>query len=134
MNTKDYHNYVIKFSFICCRPTHKVYNLNSLVFNLFYHFEICHFQDPVDPVEACHGLRGIITQYKIRFQSGNTDNVKIARCTAGRCNHTFKPPSNPPASYDNVSVAAENVVGMGPSRTCTAQAISEWQCYYVLVD
>ena len=82
----------------------------------------------MSPVEACHGPRGVITQYQTRFQSGsvvNTENVNIARCADGRCSHTFKPPSNPPASYDNVSVAAENVVGVGAARTCTAQPVSE---------
>ena len=53
------------------------------------------------------------------------ENVNIARCTAGRCSYTFKPPSNPPSSYDSVSVAAKNVVGVGDARTCTAQPISE---------
>ena len=37
----------------------------------------------------------------------------------------FVPPSNPPSSYDHVSVAAENIVGVGAARTCTAQTISE---------
>ena len=84
----------------------------------------------MSPVEACHGLRGVITQYQTRFQSGsvvNTENVNIGRCTAGRCSHIFEPPSNPPSSYDSVSVATENVVGVGAARTCTAQPISEWQ-------
>ena len=90
---------------------------------------VCCFQDPIDPVEACQGPRGVITQYQTRFQSGsfvNTDNVNIARCTGGRCSHPFEPPSNPPSSYDNVSVAAENVVGVGAGRTCTTQPISKW--------
>ena len=51
--------------------------------------------------------------------------MNIARCTAGRCGHTFEPPSNPPSSYDSVSVAAENVVGVGAARICTTQTISE---------
>ena len=55
----------------------------------------------------------------------DTEDVNTARCTAGRCSHTFEPPSNPPSSYDSVSVAAENVVGVGATRTCTAQTISE---------
>ena len=38
-----------------------------------------------------------------------------------RCIYTFELSSNPPSSYDSVSVAAENVVGVGPARTCTAQ-------------
>ena len=79
-------------------------------------------------MEACQGPRGVITQYQIRFQSGstvNTENVNIARCTAGRCSHTFQPPSNPPSSFDSVSVAAENVVGQGAVTKCTANPISE---------
>ena len=94
-------------------------------------FFIWCFQDPLDPVEACQGPRGVITQYQIRFQSGstvNTENVNIARCTAGRCSHTFQPPSNLPSSFDSVSVAAENVVGQGAAAKCTAQSISEWRC------
>ena len=35
------------------------------------------------------------------------------------------PPSIPPSSYDSVSVAAENLVGVGAARTCTTQPISE---------
>ena len=76
-------------------------------------------QDPLDSVEACKGPRGVITQYQTRFQSGstvNTENVNIARCNAGRCSHTFEPPSNPPTSYDSVSVVAENVVGGGTCK------------------
>ena len=85
-------------------------------------------QDPIDPGEGCPGITGNITQYQISFQSGSvvaTENVNITRCTVGRCNYTFEPPSNPPLSYDSVSVTAENVVGVGTARTCTAQTISE---------
>ena len=86
-----------------------------------FHF----FQDPEDP---CPDVTGDITQYQIRFQSGSlstTEIVNIARCIARRCSHTFVPPSNPPSSYDSVSVAAVNVVGVGTARTCTTQTISE---------
>ena len=86
------------------------------------------FQDPVDPGEECPGPNGNITRYLISFQNGSfvaTENVNIAGCTAGKCSHTFEPPSNPPSSYDSVSVVAENVVGVGTPRTCTAQNISE---------
>ena len=80
-------------------------------------------------MEACKGPRGIITQYQIRFQSGSfvdAINVNITGCTAGRCivtllNHR----QNSPSSYESVSVAAENVVGVGAARKCTAQPISE---------
>ena len=85
-------------------------------------------QDPIDPGEGCPGITGNIEQYQISFQTGflvNTVNVNITRCTAGRCSYTFEPPSNPPSSYDSVSVAAENVVGVGAARTCATQTISE---------
>ena len=84
------------------------------------------FQDLVDPREACQDPSGSITQYQISFQTGSvvvTESVNIARYTVGRCSHTFVPPSNPPSSYDSVSVAAENVVGVGVARTCTTQTI-----------
>ena len=84
-------------------------------------------QDPHSG-EACPGISGNTTQYQIRFQVGSvvaTENVNIDSCTAGRCSHTFEPPLNPPSSYDSVSVAAENVVGVGAARPCTAQTISE---------
>ena len=55
----------------------------------------------------------------------DTENVSIAACTARKCSHTFNLSSNVPASYDSVSVAAVNVVGVGPARTCTMQTISE---------
>ena len=82
----------------------------------------------MDTREACQRPRGDITQYQIRFQTGSvvvTENVNIAECKTRKCNHTFEPPSNPPSSYDSVSVAAENVVGVGAARTCTTQPISE---------
>ena len=81
----------------------------------------------MDPGEACPGPTGDITQYQISFQTGSvvvTESVNIARCTTGRCSHTFEPPSNPPSSYDSVSVAAENVVGIGAARNLTIQPIS----------
>ena len=79
-------------------------------------------------MEPCPDVTGNITQYQIRFQTGSvvaTEIVNIARCTAGRCSYTFELPSNPPSSYDSVSVAAENVVGVGAARTCTTQTISK---------
>ena len=78
---------------------------------------------------ACLGPMGNITQYQISFQTGSvvaTKNVNITRCTAGKCSHTFEPPSNPLSRYDSVSVAAENVVGVGAAKTCTAQTISKF--------
>ena len=82
--------------------------------------------DP-DPAGACPGPTGNITQYQISFQTGSmvTKIVPIASCAAGRCNCSFEPPSNLPSTYDSVSVAAENVVGVGAARTCTNQTISE---------
>ena len=76
-------------------------------------------------MDPCAGVSGKITQYQISFQTGSVVVTDIARCTAGRCSHTFEPPSNPPSSYDSVSVAAENVVGVGAARNCTTQPISE---------
>ena len=76
----------------------------------------------------CQGPGGGVTQYQIRFQIGSVgaaEDVSIAECTAGRCSHNFMPPSNPPSSYDSVSVAAENMVRVGAARTCTTQPISE---------
>ena len=52
-----------------------------------------------------------------------TEIVNISVCTAGRCSHTFVPPSNPPSSYDSVSVVAENVVGVGAARNLITQPI-----------
>ena len=79
-------------------------------------------------MEPCPGVSGDITQYQISFQTGSvvvTENVNTARCTGGRCSHTFEIPSNPSSSYDSVSVAAKNVMGVGAARTCTSQPISE---------
>ena len=96
--------------------------------NVFFLYVILFlFQDPVDP---CPNVTGAITQYTISFQTGSivaTENVNIASCRAGRCSYTFEPPTNPPSNYDSVSVAAENVVGVGAARTCTTQPISELQ-------
>ena len=78
-------------------------------------------------MDPCPGVTGDIRQYQISFQTGSVENVSIARCTAERCSHTFVPSSNSPSSYDSVSVAAENVVGVGAARTCTTQTISELQ-------
>ena len=92
--------------------------------------------DP-DPRNTCPVTSGNVTQYRISFQSGSVvymQSVSLARCTAGRCSHTFDPPSNPPSSYDSVSVAAENVVGVGAARTCTAQGISEFNFIIVYVS
>ena len=91
------------------------------------------FQDPLDPVEACPGPSGNITQYQISFQTGSvvyTQNVDPSDCTAGICGHTFRPASDllngsVPSSYDNMLVIAENVVGVGTVRTCTEHPISE---------
>ena len=52
-----------------------------------------------------------------------TENVNIAKCTAGRCSYIFEPPSNPLSSYDSVSVAAVNVVGVGAKRNLITQPI-----------
>ena len=97
-------------------------------------------QDPVDsdPGEICLGSSGTLTQYQISFQTGSIINyifnVSTTMCTAGSCSHTFEPPSNPPSSYDSVSVAAENVVGVGAARTCTTQTISELSIIMLYFD
>ena len=55
-----------------------------------------------------------------------TVNVNVTACTAGKCSHTFNLSSDSvPSRFDSVSVAAENVVGVGPARTCPTQPISE---------
>ena len=80
----------------------------------------------MDTGEACPS--GDIIQYQINFLTGfvvDTENVNISRCIDRRCSYTFEPPSNPPPSYDSVSVAAENVVGEGTARICTTQTISK---------
>ena len=87
-------------------------------------------QDPVDPGEACPGPSGNITQYKISFQTGSfvaTEIMNIAECIVGICEYTYMPASNGSvcSSYDSVAVAAENVMGVGAARTCTAQTISK---------
>ena len=90
---------------------------------------IASLQDPLDP---CPRVNGDITQYLITFRTRslvNKQNVTVARCTSGRCSYTFKPPSNPPSRYDSVSVAAENVVGVGAAKTCTTQTICEFNFY-----
>ena len=88
--------------------------------------QIISLQDPIDPAEACPGPSGNVTHYKISFQTGPfINNIAIYECKGGKCSHTFEPPSNPPSSYDKVSVAAENVVGVGAVKLCSTQIISE---------
>ena len=62
----------------------------------------------------------------------DTENVNASRCANGSCNSVFElaMKSFVPSSYDNVSVAAENVVGVGAARTCTTQPISELILYW----
>ena len=96
-------------------------------------------------MDPCSGISGNITQYSMQVHtqsSEDTEIVNISGCTAGWCSHSFVPHSNilngnVPSAYDNVSVAARNVVGIGSTRNCTAQAISELQinsvgngCYF----
>ena len=77
------------------------------------------------------------SHYQISFQTGyviDTEKHKYYSCTAG---HTFEPSSNPPSSYDSVSVAAENVVGVGAARTYSAQLISSYlftMMHYILIN
>ena len=53
--------------------------------------------------------------------------MNASRCENGRCSNAFQLAKNgsTPSSYYSVSVAAENVVGVGAARTCTTQPISE---------
>ena len=60
----------------------------------------------------------------------NSENVNIAMCAAGRCSHSYELPYNllngsVVSSIETVSVAAENVVGLGATRICAACPISE---------
>ena len=59
-----------------------------------------------------------------------TETVTVSECMDGRCNLHIVPVSqllnaSVPLSYSRLAVAAENVVGVGASRTCTSQTISE---------
>ena len=90
------------------------------IWNLF-------LQNPVDPEPPCPGPSRNIMEYQITLQTlimNFTENVTSTECTTENCSHTFEPPSNS-SNYDSVSVAAENVVGVGAARTCTTQPISE---------
>ena len=76
----------------------------------------------------------------IRFQIGSfreTEYVNSSACRAERCSHTFNLlnvlSDSVFSSYVSVSVAAENVIGVGPARTCTIQTISQLNSI-VLVD
>ena len=99
---------------------------------IYYDF-VCLPQEPEEQLGACQGPRGRITQYQIRFQVGSTVltavNVNISACTTERCSNTFNlsdvPSARIPSSYDSVSVAAINAVGVGAARTCTSQSISK---------
>ena len=103
----------------------------SCKFSVFRKFETSpQLQNPVDPQEACQGPRGVIRHYQIGYQIGSFtvyENVNTTTCRAERCSHTYNllNVENAPSGYDSVSVAAENVVGFGAARTCTAQTISE---------
>ena len=101
------------------------------LYNFLYGSVLHCFASVQDPPNPCTGVTGSITEYQISFKMGlfvAIENVNTARCINGGCSHTFEPHSNPPSSYsyDRVSVAAENVVGVGPARNCTTQTISEY--------
>ena len=94
-------------------------------------FVVSLFGSLLQNLEAvCPGSSGNITQYQIRLQTVSLisieEIVKIVRCKARRCNHTIEPPTNASLTYDSVSVAAENMVGVGAARICTTQTISEY--------
>ena len=103
---------------------------------------VCLPQEPEDQLGACQGPRGRITHYRIRFQVGSTVltdvNVNISACTAERCSNTFNlsnvPSGRIPSSYDSVSVAAINAVGMGAARACTSQSISKWNLLHTTFE
>ena len=83
----------------------------------------------MDPVKSCPGPSGSITEYQINIQIGSLvyfESVNASMCINGLCIHTFEPAHpNHSLSYDSVSAAAKNVVGVGAARTCTAQPISK---------
>ena len=88
---------------------------------------------PQNPRNPCLGISGNITQYQISFLAEDVtiiETVTVSECMDGRCNLHIVPASRPlngsvPLSYRSLAVAAENVVGVGAARTCTAQTISE---------
>jgi len=91
---------------------------------------ILFLQNFVDSQETCQGPRGVTRQYQIGFQTGAFkvyEIVNTTACRAARCSHTYSllNVDSVPSSYDSVSVAAENVVGVGAARTCTTQTISQ---------
>ena len=103
-------------------------NLTTAARWLFWNLFLQDPKDP-DPGDLCPGPSGNVTQYRINFQTESsikTFVVNSTMCKARTCNYTFEPPSDPPSSYDRVSVAAENVVGVGKARNLTTQPISEW--------
>ena len=83
----------------------------------------------MDTGKACPGSNGDITQYKINFCPQSYVNVNLTACTVERCRHTFNLLNdNVTLRYDNVSVAAENLVGVGTAKACATLSISE--CNY----
>ena len=86
----------------------------------------------LDPREVCPAPRGVITHYLIRYRARSLsgsfvvpESVDISQCNGRMCRHLFEPDMNRPILYDSVSVAGENMVGMGPERICTARTISK---------
>ena len=86
----------------------------------------------LDPREVCPAPRGVITQYLMRYRARSfigpfvvAESVDISQCNARTCRYPFKPDMNRPILYDSVSVAGENMVGVGAERICTAQTISK---------
>lgn len=96
----------------------------------------------MDPGRACPGPSGNITEYQIniQFEAGSfvySESVNASMCTAGRCSHRFEPTTkllngHLPSSYENVSVVAKNVLGVGAAGTCTAKHISELSLFVML--
>ena len=88
-------------------------------------FSLHHIASLQDPIDPCSNVSGDITQYQIRFQTESfvdTINVTIAGCVNGRCSHLFMPNLSSFGSV-HVSVAAQNVVGVGAAKNCTTQTI-----------
>ena len=83
--------------------------------------------------QLTQGKHVLETSHQISFQTqaGSVvaiENVNIASCTGGRCSHMYEPPSNPPSSYDRVSVVAGNVVGVGATQTISELTLSSMDC------
>ena len=80
----------------------------------------------MDAGKACPGSNGDITQYKINFCPRSYVNVNLTAGTVERCGHTFNLSNDNITSRYDVSVAAENLVGVGTAKACATLPISEF--------